>query len=332
MRELPLLLIFVCVLHPALALAQQGWAIIGTVQTSHGELPDRAILVTLQFRGNTIATTFSDSEGKFSFSELLANAYHILIDDERFRPIDQIVEINPMLTTPTMVRINLTPREGLKSIAPAPGSNPHLVNSVEFTRQIPKAAIKEFDKGTKSDKEGRIDDAIEHYQKAIRLAPQFYAAHNNLGSDYLGKSQFPEAQQQFEQVVKENPSDAAGYFNLGNLFLLTQQLDKGQQWVEQGLSKQPDSAFGHFLQGSLYARSGKPSQAEASLRRCLELDPIMSKAHLALVNLYLQQRRKDDAASELRAFLKASPDDPFVPRAKQVLQKLEVSSTDSKPQ
>ncbi len=332
LRAVPLLLILTCVLHRPLGSAQQVWAIIGTIETSHGELPDRAILVTLQFRGNTIATTFSDSEGKFSFSELLANAYHILVDDERFRPIDQLVEVNPMLTTPTMVRINLTPREVRNAVATAAGSNPNMVNSAELTRQIPKAAIKEFDKGAKSDKEGRIDDAIEHYQKAIGLAPQFYAAHNNLGSDLLAKSRFPEAQQQFEQVIKVNPSDAAAYFNLGNLFLLTQQFDKGEQSVEQGLSKQPDSAFGLFLQGSLYARSGRAIQAEAALRRCLELDPLMSKAHLALVNLYLQQRRKDDAASELRVFLKAFPDDPFAPRAKQVLQKLKTSSTDSEPQ
>jgi hypothetical protein len=76
-----------------------------------GELLDRPIQVTLQFRGNTIATTFSDSEGKFSFSELLANSYHVLVDDEKFRSVDQIVEINPMLTSPAMVRINLVPKD-----------------------------------------------------------------------------------------------------------------------------------------------------------------------------------------------------------------------------
>ena len=178
------------------------------LETSHGELPDRRIMVTLQFRGNTIATTFSDSEGKFSFSDLLANAYHILIDDEKFRLVDQIVEINPMLTAPAMVRINLTPREGRAATAPAPGSNPNMVDSVEFTKQIPNAAVKEFNKGAKSEKNSRTDEAIKHYEKAVSLAPQFYAARNNLGSAYLSKSQFAAAQDQFKQVIQTNPERA----------------------------------------------------------------------------------------------------------------------------
>jgi TolA-binding protein len=58
----------------------------------------------------------------------------------------------------------------------------------------------------------------------------------------------------------------------------------------------------------------------------------MSKAHLALVNLYMQQKRSEDAAVELRAFLKAFPEDPFAPKARQVLLKLESSNSELKPQ
>jgi TolA-binding protein len=68
------------------------------------------------------------------------------------------------------------------------------------------------------------------------------------------------------------------------------------------------------------------------LRRSLELDPLMSKAHLALVNLYLRQKRNREAAAELRDFLKTFPEDPFAPKAKQVLGKLEASNPESKSQ
>jgi Tfp pilus assembly protein PilF len=306
--------------------AQQGWAIIGTVQTSHGELPDRPILVTLQFRSNTIATTFTDSEGKFSFSQLLANGYHVLIDDEKYRPIDQQVEINPMISTPTFVRISLTPKEAAARNNPAPGSNPNVVNSAEYAKQIPKPALKEFGKGMKSDKDGNADDAIEHYRKAVSLAPEFYAARNNLGSDYLGKSQFSAAQEQFESVIKINPSDAAAYFNLGNLFFLTKRYDDASRWLDEGLTKEPNSSLGHFLLGSVCSRTGKPEQAEKELRNALQLDPKMTKAHLALVNLYLQQRRSPDAVFELKEFLKAAPNDAFAPKAREVLKKLESQS------
>jgi Tfp pilus assembly protein PilF len=237
--------------------------------------------------------------------------------------VDQIVQINPMVTSPTMVRISLTPKEAPAPDLPTPGSNPNMVNSSEFTKQIPKAAVKEFEKGSKCDKNGKNDDAIAHYEKAVKLAPEFYAARNNLGSDYLGKSQFAPAQEQFDAVIKINPSDATAYFNLGNLYLLQQNQDQASHWLELGLSKDPNSALGHFLLGSAYTRTGKLEPAEKELRASLQLDPKMAKVHLALVNIYLQQQRSTDAIAELRQFLKVAPNDSFAPRARDVLKRLE---------
>ena len=41
------------------------------------------------------------------------------------------------------------------------------------------------------------------------------------------------------------------------------------------------------------------------------------------VNLYLQQKRASDAISELEAYLKAFPDTPFAPQARDLLKRLQ---------
>jgi len=46
--------------------------------------------------------------------------------------------------------------------------------------------------------------------------------------------------------------------------------------------------------------------------------------------LYLQENRKPEAISELQAFLRAFPDGPFTPKAKQVLKKLELEQQAAK--
>jgi len=313
------------ILSPLSLSAQQGWAIIGTVETFRGELPDRPIQIALQFRGNTIATTFSDSEGKFSFSELLANAYHILVDDEKYRPVDQIVEINPMLTAPTIVRLNLIPKDATKVSSWAEGSNPNMVSSVELKR-FPRAAVKEFDKGRKAEKENKLDEAIGHYRSAVGLAPDLYAARNNLGSAYLLKSHFTSAQEQFEAVIKGNQADAAAYLNMGNLFLVQKQYSDAVHWLGEGLTREPNSALGHFLVGSAFAKLGRSELAERELHTAIQINPKMSRAHLGLVNLYLQEHRKTDAATELRSFLQAFPNDPFASQAKEMLRNIEALS------
>ncbi len=66
-----------------------------------------------------------------------------------------------------------------------------MIDAREYSAQFPRRAVKEFKKGMDADGAGKRDQAIRHYQKAIILAPGFYVAHNNLGSDYLSKSDFP---------------------------------------------------------------------------------------------------------------------------------------------
>ncbi len=322
--------IFLVMAFHHLSQGQQAFSIAGTVQTFHGELPDRPILVTLQFRGNTIATVFSDSEGKFSFSELSPNPYHVVVNDEKYRPVDAQVEINPLSSSVNFARIILVPKDAPAKPLLSLGSNPNMAGSAEYSQEIGRPAIKEFEKGVKSNKDGEIDEAIGHYIKAVRLSPTFYAARNNLGSAYLAKSQFADAQGQFEQVIKFNPSDAAAYLNLGNLFFLEQKYDLSEQFLSEGLSKEPSSAFGHFLRGNLFSRTGRPEKAEEELRQSLQLDPGMIKAHLVLVNLFLQGRRGEDAIIQLQEFLKAAPNDPFAPKAREVLKKLQQEVAENK--
>jgi tetratricopeptide (TPR) repeat protein len=269
---------------------------------------------------------YADDQGKFGFYSLSSNPYHIIINDEHFYPVDRVVLLDLSITAFQMVQINLTPRDPPppKDTLPAqPGGNRYLVDLEQYRRQFPKKALNEFDKGVKADQQGNRDDAIRHYEKVISLAPDFYPAYNNLGSDYLAKSNFDAARVQFERAIKLNQSDSEAHLNLGNLLLMTRDYDGALSNVQEGLKRQPSSPFGHFLLGSIYERMGKLPDAERALRQALELDPKMSRVRLELVNLYLAQQKKSEASEELRAFLKDSPDDPFAPKARELLVRLQ---------
>lgn len=307
------------------ASAQQYGSIVGEVHPSRSDLSGR-VLVELQLHGSPITSEYTDEQGKFGFGPVTSNIYHIIINDERFYPVDQSVMVDLSVSAVTMVQITLMPREQTqkqKTTGQVSGGNPYIIDLSEYKQHFPKNAVKEFDKGIDADRKSHTDDAIHHYEKAISLAPDFYPARNNLGSDYLNKSNFAEAQQQFEEAIRLNKGDSQAYFNLGNVFTLTGRLADAEKALQQGLQKRPDSAFGHFLLGSLYARAGHIAQAERNLQEALKLDPNMPQVYLQLVNLYLQQNRKPEAISELQAFLHTFPNGSFTPKAKQVLKKLQ---------
>jgi tetratricopeptide (TPR) repeat protein len=317
--------LMLAVLQVRLEAQTTSGSIIGHVRVSPGNEIRSPVLVTLQSRGATVNSVYTDDEGQFGFSGLLPNLYYVVIDEKEYQPVQEQVAIDPITATLRIVNINLTPRKlrNDDSREVKGGTNPHLTDLAEYTKHFSHATTKEYEAGLKCDQERKLDDAIKHYEKAIQSSPDFYPARNNLGSNYLAKADYKAAAEQFQQVIKINPSDATAYFNLANNYLLTKRYDDAYNWVNQGLSKEPDSAFGNFLRGSLYLRSGHQPEAETALRRSLELDPHLSKAHLALVNLYIQQQKTDDAIAELKSFLKTSPHDPFAAQAGQVLKRLE---------
>jgi tetratricopeptide (TPR) repeat protein len=325
--RLPLLLVlFSLLLTPSLWGQAEAGGIVGRLQVLRGDFPDHPILIELQLHGATINSIYADGQGRFGFYGLASNPYHVIIKDDAYYPVDQRANLDTMISGQVMVQIILVPREDKKhepTTGRVGGSNPYMVDPKEYSQHFPKKAVKEFEKGLEADRDGKKDDAIRHYEKAIEIAPNFYPAHNNLGSDELSKSDLQAARKEFEKVVELNQSDAAAYFNLGNVCMLMGQLPDAQHFLEEGLRRQPESALGQFLLGSLNIRTGKLPEAEHALRHAMELDPTMAQPHLQLVNLFLQQGRKSDAVTQLHSFLTAFPESPFSGHAKQLLRRLE---------
>jgi tetratricopeptide (TPR) repeat protein len=327
-RLFPRLLLATALLLPIALFAQlqQVGGIGGQLHLAGGELPPRQIMVELRLHQTTINSVYADAQGHFNFNGLEGETYHVVINDEAYYPVDELVNLRPDSPYANL-QVFLRPREPQKTDDPlgarALGGNPYLVDPADYNQRFPKKAVKEYQRGVDAEHKGKREEAIAHYEDALKIAPDYYPAHNNLGSLYLSKSDFQSAEAQFRESVRLDQNDAQAYFNLGNVLMLTGRYAESEAVLEDGLRRRPDSAFAHFLQGCLFARTGKFDDAEKSLRKALQLDPSMSQVHLQLVNLYLQQKRKEDAIHQLEDFLKAFPGAPTAPKAREVLKRLQ---------
>jgi Flp pilus assembly protein TadD len=314
-------------------LSQPVWAqqtlgsIVGRIRIDHGDAPPQRVLVDLDLRGASMSSVYTDAQGTFGFHMLAPNSYTVVVADDHYQPVEKVAVIEATTMSPLVfVDITLVPRETEESAQQKPaaaGSNLNMIDARAYAASFPKSALKEFKKGQEADTAGKLDEAIRHYEKAVTIAPDYYFAHNNLGSDYLSKSDFSSARKEFQRVVELNQSDAAAYFNLSNVCMLSGQLPDAKQYLDEGMRRQPDSALGQFLLGSLNLQLKKFSEAESALRRAMQLDPFMAQARLQLVNLLLKEGRKPDAASLLRDFIATFPENAFTAQAKLSLQRLE---------
>ncbi len=122
---------------------------------------------------------------------------------------------------------------------------------------------------------GRIDEAIESFQKAIELNPE----------DVLAYSALLELQEDTNDLVAA--------------------IDIYKRMIE----KRPNSALLHYQLGLTYARIKNNPLAIESLEKALKLDPRMIRAYYILALLYIDENRIPDAIKSLEQYLQKKPED-----------------------
>ncbi|MCB0162881.1 MAG: tetratricopeptide repeat protein [Anaerolineae bacterium] len=119
-----------------------------------------------------------------------------------------------------------------------------------------------FRRGNEYYETGQLDQAVEAYQKAIELNPEYQGAYANLGVTYYQQQKFDLAASQYEKALELNPTDGEVAYNLGALYLqqaLTVNgspdadlLTKSVTQLQQALDISPDLAEPHFTLGVAY--------------------------------------------------------------------------------
>ncbi|HXM92756.1 MAG TPA: tetratricopeptide repeat protein [Candidatus Dormibacteraeota bacterium] len=306
--------------------AQQAvGSVVGEIRLLDGGFPNEPLRVSLGSHGMVVDITYCDSEGRFSFNNLLANAYEVVIEKEGYQPVRLPLVVNPTTMQTNLVHVVLRPKPDEKSRGVPdgpPGTNADIVDVAELKKKFPPGVIKEFEAGKKAEQRGEMTAAVRMYEAALREAPDFYPAINNLGIRHLQEGDVKGAETEFRRVIELHQSGAQAYFNLGNVLFMTHRNEEAKQMLEAGLRLSPSNAMGHYLSGSVLARMRDFQPAEVELKTARELDPKMSQVPISLATLYLQTGREHEAAGMFEAFLKDFPKDPMVPKVRAALSKM----------
>jgi Flp pilus assembly protein TadD len=304
--------------------------IAGQIRLVDGSFPNGRLQVTLEGHGAVVGVTYCDSEGRFSFNDLLPNAYSVVIEEDGYQPVRMRISVNPTAIQTNIVHIVLRPKPAEKPRGwpdGTPSANPDIIDIAQLAKKFPLTVIKEFEAGRKAELRGEMDAAVRHYQAALVQAPDFYPAHNSLGIRHLQKGDFNTAEEEFRRVLALDSKSAQANFNLGNVLYMTRRNEEAKQTLEAGLRLSPSSAMGHYLNGSVLARLGDFKAAEEQLQTARALNPRMPQVTISLATLYLQSGRGPEAAAMFEAFLKEFPKDPLVPKVRAALSKIAQSSS-----
>lgn len=83
-------------------------------------------------------------------------------------------------------------------------------------------------------------EAIYHYKVALRIKPSYTEAHNNLGTVLIQEGNVKEGIYQYYKALKCNPRYAGSYYNLAKIYVNKNQIEKGILFYKKALELNPE--------------------------------------------------------------------------------------------
>jgi len=165
------------------------------------------------------------------------------------------------------------------------------------------------------------DAAVEHFQHAVRLDPNFALAHSGLGACFAnrvlkglgGSEDYELAENAFSRALELNPDLVEARILMVFIYLSRGEKQKARAEVARLARKAPNEAAVYFVKGALHRLDGEYDRALRSFSRLARLDPaarVVAGYNRARVLMY--QHRFDDALLELDQAASVQPDHPLV--------------------
>jgi serine/threonine-protein kinase len=155
--------------------------------------------------------------------------------------------------------------------------------------------------------QGKMQEAIREFRQAIDRDPKYAPAHNNLGNALAALGKREEAIAAYRRALAANPKDGKAHYNLGLSLLNQRKLDEAIAEFHQALDLDPNFAMAHNNLGIALFEQGKPEDALAEFRKAIALNPKDAATHNNLGFILLEKHRPDEAISEFRAAIAADP-------------------------
>jgi serine/threonine protein kinase/tetratricopeptide (TPR) repeat protein len=161
--------------------------------------------------------------------------------------------------------------------------------------------------------------AIEHFQRAIELDPNFALAHDGLGAAYVnrvfkgfgGAEDYERAEVAFQKALSIDPQLIEARMLMVFIYLWRGQKQKAREEVARARREAPDEPVVHFVKATLHRLDGEYGRALRSYERLMRLDPaahVVASFNRALVYMYMgnfeETARQLDHAGD--------PDNPLV--------------------
>lgn len=167
--------------------------------------------------------------------------------------------------------------------------------------------------------QGRMDEALAHYARALALKPDYSDAANNIALIYQSMGQQPKAVEILKRAMEQDPRHPVLVLNLGSMYEDMGQRDAALAQYQHAAQMKPDFAQAHYNAGTVLYAMGREAEARDAFERALNIDDRDPDAHFYLALIARKAGDRALAREHLRRTLELNPGDS---EARRVLDSL----------
>ncbi|TKJ34173.1 hypothetical protein CEE39_02765 [bacterium (candidate division B38) B3_B38] len=181
-----------------------------------------------------------------------------------------------------------------------------------------------YKKGIELYQNNEIDKAIEVFLKLKEEKPDFGSAYFNLGTCYLAKKDYPQAEKYLMKALEFFPDNPQLYINLSSVYVDTGRPEKAEEMFQQLVQLSP-TAETYFNIGVQYYNNQQPEKAIEYFRKTVELNPKFAMVYYDLGLALVSLEKLEEAVSVFEKYLELEPDSPEAAEVKKLIEALKKS-------
>jgi Flp pilus assembly protein TadD len=172
----------------------------------------------------------------------------------------------------------------------------------------PGIAAPFYGRGEAYDHKGEYDRAIQDFNEAIRLKPNFAEAYNARGAAWRNEGEYDRAIQSYSEAIRLNPNDALACNNRGEAYYHTGDYTRAIQNENEAIRLKPGLASASFNRGLAYFLQGNQAAAAADFEHAISASPSSRTAVMAALMLHIAMQRQGRNDAQQLARVAAAAD------------------------
>lgn len=276
----------------------------------------------------SVARTRTTSSGRYEFTRIPAGKYRVKVltysvDYQEQSQEIEIINITRQTSSGSIVRSGMENFQ--QDFYLKPKKTPaNTINEIIFAQDVPKQAKDKFDLAVSKISSNKLEEGLIDLKSAIEMFPDYFAALELLGSEYIKLKYYEAAQILLSKAIEVNPKSYRSWYGIAYASYSLNQFPSAMDAIKKSISLNGDVANSLLLYGILLKQDKNYNEALTQFKKANSIsDSAIPEIHWQLSLLYINNfKLYKEGIDELELYLKFQTEKKDIENIKTLIKKL----------